>query len=74
MVNKIIETIEDLNNIDEKILIQIKYLKMLVEEIKELRENKKYLNKRLSLCKAERDNAIGKLIENNPYKEFEIKV
>jgi len=75
-VYKILNAINRLENNDEKILVETRHLKMLSMEISKLKlkihqleEDLEYKNKRYNLCKAERNNAIGKLAEK-AYREL----
>jgi len=78
-VYKILNAIKKLDDPEEKWLIEAKYLIMIADEVTKLKLNNirlkddvEDLQKRLNLCRAERNNAIGKLAEK-AYRQFIIE-
>ena len=75
-VYKILNRIDELEDSNEKILVQANHLKMISNEVRnlkivnlELKQEVEELKKQLRICKSERNNAIGKLAEK-AYREL----
>ena len=78
-VYKILNKIDELPNTNEKWLVHTDHLKMISNEVRDLKINNlklkqeiEELKKQIRVLKAERNNAIGKLAEK-AYREFIIE-